>query len=262
MTVLSSGALNGIGSWPADCQIQVDAVSYNPGEVPDGIPGRMDWVPDPLGQRGTVLRSTVHTYVSGSTGPRSEINQVTEPINHASLSAVMRWYKWDMMIPGDTSGLTSDQFFVVAQIHDKPDGGDGDAWPNMVMYVSGDELQLMLGRVDPPTRGDAASRVAASFPLVRDRWMTIQYGTNLAVNSAGNLEWIVDGKLIHRENGHGTAFDDVAGPWHKIGTYNITKITRSDGLPVARAYYTALSRNSPPYAPGALAINGFQTVMR
>jgi hypothetical protein len=262
VTVLSSGALNGPGTWPTDCAIQIDTVSYAPAAVPNGIPGFMDFVDDPLGQRGKVLRSTVYTHVSGSTGPRCEINQVNEPINTASLSPVTRWYKWDMMIPSETFGLTSAQSYVVSQVHDTTDGGDGDAWPNMIMYVSGNELQLMLGRVNPPTRGDAASRVAASYPLVRNQWMTIQYGTNLAVDAAGSIDWIIDGKLIHRENGHGTAFDDVVGPWHKIGSYNIFKITRTDGLPIGRAYYTALSRNSPPYAPGALSIANLQITNR
>ena len=250
MTLLRDMPLNGPGSWYSGSQIQIDSTSYNPPDVPNGVPGYMDWVSDPLGQRGTVLRSQVGAYVSGSFGPRSEINMPNEPL--ASGSPVCRSYRWAMMVP--SAGMLNDspRAIVVAQIHDNPDGGDGARWPIMVMWVTGDELQLMLPRVNPPTDGDAGSRVAASVRGIRDRWMDIQFSINLSIEATpGWLEWIVDGVLIHRETCHGTAYDDAIGPWHKLGCYNISKYT--DAGVIGTAYYTACQHHAPPYSTGPVA---------
>lgn len=116
----------------------------------------------------------------------------------------------------------------------------------------------MLPRVHPPTDGDAGSRVAGRYPLVRDRWMDIQLGVNLSLETTGWIEVIIDGNLVVREWGHGTAYNDVAGPWHKLGVYNIFKhATPPTGI-IATAYFSACEHHAPPYAPGATAVQSVQ----
>jgi hypothetical protein len=65
---------------------------------------------------------------------------------------------------------------------------------------------------------------------------------------------IADGRLMLREENHGTAFDDVTGPNFKLGLYNIFKHATPVGTtPIARAYFTACEHHEAPFAPGKWA---------
>lgn len=257
MTLLRSAPLNGPASWTAAQSIQTDSLTYAPGAVPNGVAGRMEWVADPLGQRGTVLRCQLGAWTaeSGVYGNRSEINFPNETVTAGN--AAPRWYKWACMVP--SSGfIADDRYFCIAQIHDEPDGGDGVRWPNFILYAGMGELLVMLPRTNPPTDGDSVARVAARYPLVRDRWMDIQLGVNLSIETTGWIELIIDGNLVLRERGHGTAYDDVVGPWHKLGVYNILKhATPASGI-IATAYFTGCEHHTPPYAPGATKVQSVQ----
>lgn len=258
MTLLLSAPLGGPGGYAEAQSIQTDSFTYAPGAVPDGVPGRMEWVPDPLGQRGTVLRCQLGAWTaeSGTYGNRSEINFPSEPVTAGN--AAPRWYRWSCMVPSGSAFQADDRYFCIAQIHDDPDAGDGARWPNFSLYAGIGELLVMLPRVHPPTDGDAGSRVAGRYPLVRDRWMDIQLGVNLSLETTGWIEVIIDGNLVVREWGHGTAYNDVAGPWHKLGVYNIFKhATPPTGI-IATAYFSACEHHAPPYAPGATAVQSVQ----
>lgn len=253
MTLHRSALLNGPGTYSAAQSIQVDSDTYAPGAVPNGVAGRMEWVPDPLGQRGTVLRCQLGAWTaeSGIYGNRSEINFPNEPVSPGS--AATRWYRWWMMIPS-VGFDASDRYFSVAQIHDEPDGGDLGRWPNMLLYAGMGELLVMLPRTNPPADGDSGSRVAATYPLVRDRWMQVTLGTNLSQEANGWFEISIDGDLILKEYGHATQYVDVIGPWHKLGLYNIFKhATPASGV-IATAYYSACEHHTPPFSVGAYTI--------
>lgn len=259
MTLIRSASLNGPGSWNAAQSVQVDSPTYTPSAIPNGVSGRMDWVSDPTGQCGTVLRSQLGAWTaeSGIYGNRSEINFPSEPVSVGN--PVCRWYKWAMMIPSE-GFVATDRYFSVAQVHEQPDGGDGARWPNFVLYAGAGELRLMLPKVNPPADGDPASRVAARYPLVLDRWMNLQIGINLSIESGGWIEFSIDGNLVLKEYTHGTHYDDVVGPWFKLGIYNIFKHeTPGEGV-IARAYYTANEHHGPPFSAGAYVVSSMQTV--
>ncbi len=259
MTLLRSAPLNGPGTYSEAQSVQVDSDTYAPGAVPSGVAGRMEWVNDPLGQRGTVLRCQLGAWTaeSGIYGNRSEINFPSETVTPGS--AAPRWYKWSFMVPSSPF-IADDRYFCIAQIHDEPDGGDGARWPNFILYAGAGELLVMLPKVNPPTDGDAGSRVAARYPLVRDRWYDIQLGANLSQEATGWLEVIIDGDLVLKERNHATAYVDVVGPWHKLGVYNIFKhATPADGI-IAAVYFTACEHHTPPYAPGATSITSAQVI--
>lgn len=252
MTIIRSAPLDGsAGAWTAAQSIQVDSDTWAPSSILGGVVGRMEWVLDPLGQRGTVLRSQLGPDPGATYGNRSEINFPSEPV--AVGSPICRWAKWSCMVPADTF-IADDRYFVIAQIHDKPDGGDGGRWPNFILYAGAGELLVMLPKVNPPTDGDAGSRVAARYPLVRDKWMDIQLGINLSIEGGGWIELSIDGNLVLKEYTHGTAFDDLVGPWFKLGVYNIFHHSTPTAETIARAYYSACEHHEPPYAPGALSV--------
>lgn len=257
MTLLRSAPLNGPAGYSAAQSIQTDSLTYAPGAVPNGVAGRMEWVADPLGERGTVLRCQLGAWTaeSGGYGNRSEINFPNETVTAGN--AAPRWYKWSCMIP--LSGfIADDRYFSIAQIHDEPDGGDGGRWPNFILYAGMGELLVMLPRTNPPTDGDSVGRVAARYPLVRDRWMDIQLGVNLSLETTGWIDLIIDGKLVLRERNHGTAYDDVVGPWHKLGVYNIFKHAAPASGIIAAVYFSACEHHTPPYAPGATRVKSVQ----
>ena len=142
MTLLRSAPLNGPGSYSAAQSIQVDSFTAAPGAVPNGVAGRMEWVADPLGQRGTVLRCQLGAWTpeSGTYGNRSEINFPNETVTAGN--AAPRWYKWSFMVPSSPFDA-ADRYFCIAQIHDEPDGGDGARFPNFILYAGmGDWLVI------------------------------------------------------------------------------------------------------------------------
>lgn len=260
MTLLRSAPFNGPGGYAAAQSIQTDSFTYAPAAVPDGVPGRVEWVADPLGQRGTVLRCQLGAWTaeSGTYGNRSEINFPPEAVTAGN--AAPRWYRWAVMVPSGDAFQADDRYFCIAQIHDDPDGGDGARWPNFLLYAGIGELLVMLPRVHPPADGDSGSRVAARYPLVRDRWMEIQLGVNLSMETTGWMELVIDGVLVLREWGHGTAYDDAAGPWQKLGIYNIFKHSTPPSGVIAAAYFSGCEHHIPPYPPGATVAQSGQVV--
>lgn len=255
MTLVRSLPLN--GAWGDTQALQTESQTVAASAYPHGLPGALEWVSDPLGQRGTVMRSTVLPYTTGTYGNRSELYCTPEPV--AVGTRCNRWYRWSMLIQS-SEWVMSDRYVSVMQIHDEPDGGDGVRWPNLILYAGAGELRVMLPRVNPPTDGDSTSRVAAVMPLPLDRWFDVLVGVNLSIESDPGWWCIVaDGRLLLREQAHGTAYDDVDGPIFKLGLYNIFKHTTPEGgAPIARAYYTACEHHEAPFAPGAWANCGVQ----
>jgi hypothetical protein len=165
MALVRSLPLNGPGAWGDTVALQTEAGNQSPGSNPNGLPGVLEWVADPLGQRGTVLRATLIPWVSGALGNRAEIYTAAEPV--AVGTRCNRWYRWSMMIPSAEFNA-ADRYFSVMQIHDNPDGGDPARWPNLVMYAGAGELQLIVPHTNPPTdTGDSTGRVAGREPVHR-----------------------------------------------------------------------------------------------
>lgn len=256
MTLIRSLPLNGL--WGDTQALQTETQTVAASAYPNGLPGAIEWVVDPMGARGTVMRSTLLPYSSGPYGNRSELYCSPEPVSAGV--RCNRWYKWSMLIDS-SEWLMTDRYVSVMQIHDEPDIGDGARWPNLIIYAGAGELRVMLPRINPPTDGDSTSRVAAAIPLPLDRWFDVQVGVNLSQESEQGW-WCItaDNKLMLREQQHGTAYVDVDGPIFKLGLYNIFKHTTPAGdAPIARAYYTACEHHEAPYAPGTFDVLSYQS---
>lgn len=259
MTVLRAITLDGTGpnGWGDVRAIQKNPIAvpdvkatFTPAERPTGIPGYHDFVADPLGQRGVVFRSSLDAYDGiDSYGNRSEIYCTEEPVRVGT--PITRLYEYSVMIPDEYEFRAADRYFVIQQIHDEPDGGDGVRWPPMIMYAGKGEFLVMLPKIDPPTDGDASSRVAGYYPMQRNRWYDVRVAVRLSIAAvAGFIEVTIDGNRIVREWFHGTSYDDAEGPQFKLGLYNIFKHT-TDVAPsgkIARAYFSRCTHHSEPFA--------------
>lgn len=98
--------------------------SDNPGpsptgdQAPAGIAGRLEIVQDPTGTLGGVMRSTLYEADTlTASGRRSEIARSPDTKDEY-------WYSWWLMLDPAWGDLS--QQMILMQMHDSPDGGDGE----------------------------------------------------------------------------------------------------------------------------------------
>ena len=226
--------------------IQTDAGQYTPAQAAGGVPGYMEWVADPLGVRGTVLRARVTGFEfptpgnpTGANGNRSEILTSAEPVSAGV--PVERWYAWSMLIGEEWTGAVGRRYCVM-QIHDTPDGGDLLRWPNVKMLADDSWLDFTVPAAAMPTES-AAYRTAGAVKIKRNEWMRFVLRAVWSIETAsGVLELFVDGAPIVCARGMATAYSDVVGPYFKLGVYNTEKHT---GSPCAAHFSDVLHYSSP-----------------
>lgn len=216
-----------------------------PKNVLNGWPGYIEFAQDPLGERGTVMLSSVDPSTPSFRNNRSEIYSFSEPARKGV--PVVRMYSYGVMIPSESEFIASDRLFSLQQIHDAPDPGDSGRWPNMILMAGAGEFRVYLPLVNPPTQ-DPMHRIAGRYPLIRNRWYDISVHINISVEDDGWLKVYIDDRLIVDESGHATHYDDTEGPNFKLGVYNIwghaEKYNPQTGK-MARAYFS----NCWHYAP-------------
>lgn len=126
------------------------------------------------------------------------------------------WYTWNIMIP--SSWGQYEKRIVVAQIHDRPDGGDGSQYPNFLLMVDNKEFTISVPSAIHPTPINAGVS-NGGYPLSFDRWYECCLHANWQT-SGGFREFFIDRNPIFREYSLPTEYDNVQGPYLKIGLYN------------------------------------------
>lgn len=186
---------------------------------PAGVSGRLDIVPDPTGVRGNVMRSRLYENDAKSgNGHRSEIANTASGFSEY-------WYSWKMMLGDDWTDLNEP--FSLMQLHDTPDDGDAIKTPNLLVAVLSGHFRAIVP--DPlPTENQIFNR-KGSLGIQTLRWYDCCVHVNWKTSGvAGFREVLFDRVPIYREHNVVTSYDDVEGPFLKLGVY--------DGLNAAAGY--------------------------
>lgn len=192
-------------------QLQANGTIDTGNNLPQGIDGRLFITADPVGERGNVLQATLYeSDALTASGRRSEIRAGNDQRQEY-------WYTWDCLFT-ETAWLTTDDF-VVMQIHDNPDGGDPARAPNFLLAVEAGELRVMVPSATLPTEATTL-RTVASFPVTLGEWMRLTLNINWQISGIGLRRFWANGVQILNQNQVATAYDDVSGPYLKLGPYN------------------------------------------
>ena len=173
-------------------------------------------------------------------GRRSEI---TAPAD----ARAERWYQWEFMVPEHDVVHP----FSVMQIHDKPDGGDTERYPNFLLTIEGGQIIMSVPRAVLPTQDGFGRRVAIAN-LEFGRWYSCCLHVNWQIGATGFREFFLDRQPYMRESGIATHYDDVAGPYLKLGVYNFY-----GSYPVEGFSHVAHFRNASVWSGN----DGYQAVM-
>ena len=179
-------------------------------DSPAGVSGRLEIVPDPTGVRGNVMMSRLFEGDAESgNGTRSEI--ADEPSDFAEY-----WYSFKMMFGDDWGDFLAP--FSLCQLHDTPDGGDGLKTPTMMLAIlSGHIRGIVPGTL--PTENQMFNR-SGCVGARAWHWYDVCIHANWKKSGvAGFREIFIDGVRIWGDVNQVTSYDDVAGPFFKIGVY-------------------------------------------
>lgn len=135
------------------------------------------------------------------------------------------WYVWDMYIP--SSWPQTGNPYTCMQIHDTPDAGEVVVgWPCF-------ELVITNGTMSALTSADFVNELSAastngrplggmSWPVLFDRWVTCALHANwVKTGPSGYMEFVYNGRVVAQEHNLQTDYSDVAGPYLKLGVYDV-----------------------------------------
>lgn len=192
-------------------QLQANGTIDTGDNLPSGIDGRLFITPDPIGERGNVLQATVYEVDDLTAGGRrSEIRAAND-------DRAEYWYTWDCLFSDEDWETTSD--FVVMQIHDSADGGDGAKAPNFLLTAKSGELRVVVPSATLPTEGTGLITMA-SARITLGKWMRLTLNISWQITAIGWRRFWVNGVQIFNQNQVPTTYDDVSGPYLKLGPYN------------------------------------------
>lgn len=192
-------------------QLQANGTIDTGSNLPSGIDGRLFITADPARERGNVLQATLYETDSlTASGRRSEIRAGND-------ARQQYWYTWDCLFTEAAWLTTSD--FVVMQIHDSPDGGDPARAPNFLLAVNAGELRVMVPTATLPAEATTL-RTVASFPITLGKWMRLTFNVDWQISGTGLRRFWANGVQILNQNQVATTYDDVSGPYFKLGPYN------------------------------------------
>lgn len=222
---------------------QALGITVDPRGLVAPIPGRIDINTAPDGSQALMScidPSDPLTYG----GIRSEIDWIPEAA-HANGTAAERWYVWQVYFPADFNPGEQISFM---QVHDSPDAGETPVkYPNFEFMVqSGMVFATVPFNAPSEATSNGRPLTGRRVPIVRGRWVTCALHTNWAVNATGYLEAYFDGRLLGREWGRACGFNDVLGPYWKLGLYDFSH----GGL---AAPYRAWYRSARVYSTGHTA---------
>lgn len=172
--------------------------------LPSGIAGRLEI------ENGVMKSTNNQTDDVTALGHRSEITSPPQTVPGEY------WYKWSMMVPNTWD---YEKIMVLMQIHDTPDDGDGARFPNFALGIENNQFVPLMGDVDPPTEGGDTVRWPQKN-VEFGRWYNFALHVNWRTDTFGLIELFIDREPIVRRFNVGTAYDDVVGPYLKLGVYD------------------------------------------
>lgn len=195
-----------------------DAITAN-GEIYGGedcvnglvdIPGYLEIGTAPDGSTAMLSRITSADALTYG-GIRSEVDWTPE-------DNAERWYCWDMFIPSDFDSSTK---FCLMQIHDSPDDGEDPVkFPNFNLILFDGHVSAYVP-LDAPSEATSTSRIIGTLPAILGRWTRCCLHTNWGIDALGFLEAAYGGKVLAKEWSRPCGYEDVVGPYLKLGLYDI-----------------------------------------
>lgn len=222
-------------SWPMTSSfagvpsLQANGSSGLTGDAsPSGVSGRLEIVRDPTGVRGNVMMSRIfETDTVTASYIRSEI--ANEPSEFSEY-----WYSWKMMF-GDDWGTFSEPFSIM-QAHDTPDDGDPVNAPTFILAILSGHIRGIIPGHTLPSDGSTLARVG-STAVQAGVWYDCCVHANWKKSGvAGFREFFIDGVPIWRQHNVVTEYDNVEGPFLKLGVYD--GLSASAGWAQRTAYYS------------------------
>jgi hypothetical protein len=156
------------------------------------------------------------------------------------------WYTWRVMIPTSWAGYG--KRIVIAQVHDRADESDGTQYPNFMLLADDKEFTAAVPSSIYPTPVNVGV-AKGGYPLTLGQWYDCCLHANWQI-SGGFREFFIDRRPIFREHGIATEYDNVLGPYFKLGLYDGN---HDGGFGTKTAYY----RDARIWTGN----DGYQTVM-
>lgn len=145
-------------------------------------------------------------------GNRSEITGPFETLD------TERWFTWEMRVDNWQTPVPS-RWFSVMQIHDSPDGGDNPRAPNFLVLFDGLNLQAAIPTAQLPAEG-IWYKVVGTAQIKQGDVHKLCLRVYLSKTGAGLIDFYVNRVCLFRAIRLGTAYDDVVGPYFKLGCYD------------------------------------------
>lgn len=177
---------------------------------------------------------------------RSEISHGRESV-HANGGAAERWYRLEVYIPSSSIGPDP---LTIIQIHDTPDAGESPVkFMNFILRMRDGNFDVLVP-LDAPSEATSQNRAppGRNMPVPRDRWFNLALHANWSKGSDGYLEFYLDNTLMAREWCRPCGYNDVVGPYWKVGMYDLNHA----GINLAKPY-RAWYRNAKVYSEGHTA---------
>lgn len=172
---------------------------------PQGIPGVLTI------ENGIMRAFCSDDHATTSGGHRTEIYLPADTFTAES------WVTWSFMLPSaywaDFTGI-----ITIAQFHDTPDSGDPARQPSFMLQFNNRNLQTTWPSAVLPMEV-SASRQVSGLTLELDRWYSMCARFKWSITTTGFREIFCDRVPIYREWNVPTNYDDVVGPYFKLGMY-------------------------------------------
>lgn len=203
-------------------QLQSQGIIDTGANYPNGITDRI------VIENGIMRSKIVDTDTITATGIRSEI---VAPVQ----TRAEFWYAFEFMVP-PTWNYTGNNAMSLMQIHDTPDGGDAGRWPNFWLAVDKGLLVTSIPAATLPAEsltGQTPSRI----DLVKGKWYRAVLHVNWQIDTTGYMEFFIDRMRQFTLPAKATHYDDVTGPYMKLGVYDTT---HNAGFGTLEAYYRGM----------------------
>lgn len=209
MSIIRSAPLNSDLSGFAVSEASGNQYSGSP---PPQIPGRV-WIDKSPDGSTAMHAKVIQSDQLTAGGQRSEVSMLTDAFNTPV------WYTWEMYVP--SSWPMTGKPYTVMQIHDTPDYGDSVVvWPNLEMMVSDTNLLVKVSN-DFSNKGVSVSKSLLTVPMHFDKWVQCAvFADWRKADSAGIIEIYFNRQLVDRRYGIQSAYNDVVGPYLKLGVYD------------------------------------------
>jgi hypothetical protein len=203
--------------------VQANGVSSAGSVVPQGVPGRIERVLDPLGSGEYVAQFTLHENDAPTGGASSRRSEIRGPTQIAA--GTEYWAMWSYLFPDEWADTRHG--FTWFQWHDIPDAGDPS--PGKPPHLLGVRFPSGVGQVRASNHPDDPSLVISEFPrnplthlwLPPGRWHTFVSRWILSyTEGVGEFELWHDARKVLSETNQINSYNDAQGPYSKIGLYN------------------------------------------